>query len=440
MRPSNFGGKALRVLLSFASRLWPAARRALAPLALCWVFVGACPGAQLGASDWIGEVRHLAEVRDWDGALRVIDREATSRPGDVEVREWRARVLTWSGKLAQAEQEWDAVVKIAPEDPDNWLGLASLYRRENRLEEAERAIRRARELDPKRADILSEQGRVLRAQGDTREARNEFQRALQLDSGSVEARAGLLSLTGLEKNELRIGQDQDQFNFTGDNNDQWVSLVTRWTPHWATSEAGSFYQRDSVGAGKFVGSVTRSQGRWGALTVGGAVGHDDGVIPKSEAFFDYDRGWRISEEPFLRAVEFSYDQHWYWYSSARILTLTGTTIVYLPHEWTWALGLIGARSAFTGTSADWKPSVTGRMNFPLARWSPRVLSGNIFFAAGSEDFANIDQIGSFASQTYGGGLRFQFTSRQDVTAYGLYQKRTRDRTQASFGVSYGVRF
>ena len=394
----------------------------------------------MGASDWIGEVRHLAEVRDWDGALKVIDREAASRPGDVEVREWRARVLTWSGKLTQAEQEWDAVVKIAPEDPDNWLGLASLYRRENRLEEAERAIRRARELDPKRADILSEQGRVLRAQGDTREARNEFQRALQLDSGSVEARAGLLSLTGLEKNELRIGQDQDQFNFTGDNNDQWVSLVTRWTPHWATSEAGSFYQRDSVGAGKFVGSVTRSQGRWGALTVGGAVGHDDGVIPKSEAFFDYDRGWRISEERFLRAVEFSYDQHWYWYSSARILTLTGTTIVYLPHEWTWALGLIGARSAFTGTSADWKPSVTGRMNFPLARWSPRALSGNVFFAAGSEDFANIDQIGSFASQTYGGGLRFQFTSRQDVTAYGLYQKRTRDRTQASFGVSYGVRF
>ena len=423
-------------MLSVVSRLRRAHSFALA--ALCVLFISAPLRAQ--QSDWVAEVRHLAELHDWNGALKVIDREADARPSDVEVREWRARVLTWSGNLPQAEQEWNAVVKIAPQDPDNWMGLATLYRREGRLEEAERAIRRAQELDPKRADILSEQGRILRAEGDLREARNEFQRALQLDSGSVEARAGLLSLAGLEKNELRIGQDEDTFNFTGANNDEWVSLVTRWTPHWITSEAGSFYQRGGVGAGKFVGSVTRSQGRWGALTVGGAVGHDNTVIPKSEAFFDYDHGWRISEEQFFRAVEFSYGQHWYWYSSARILTLTGTTVVYLPDEWTWTLGLIGARSAFTGTDADWKPSVTSRMNFPLARWTSRSLSGNVFFAAGSEDFANIDQIGSFASQTYGGGLRFRFTSSQDVTAYGLYQKRTQDRTQTSFGVSYGIRF
>ena len=418
-------------------------RRGLAaPVLLCCFLAGTSRGAQESASSWVAEVRHFAELQDWKGALQVIDREANTRAGDVEVREWRARVLTWSGNLTQAEQEWNAVVKIAPQDPDNWMGLATLYRREGRLEEAERAIRRALELDPRRADLLSERGRILRAEGDMREARYEFRRALQLDSGSVEARAGLVSVAGLAKNELRIGQDEDLFNFTGDNHDEWISLVTRWTPHWTTSEAGSFYQRAGVGAGKFVASVTRSEGRWGALTVGGAVGDDNGVIPRSEAFFDYDRGWRISEERFLRAVEFSYGQHWYWYSSARILTLTGTTVVYLPNEWTWTLGLIGARSAFTGTTADWKPSVTSRMNFPLARWSrsSRALAGNVFFAAGSEDFANIDQIGSFASQTYGGGLRLHFTARQDVGAYGFYQKRTQDRTQTSFGVSYGFRF
>ncbi len=409
-------------------------------VALGLLCVGGSLGAQQAAPDWQSEIRHFAELHDWAAAMQVIDREADRRPGDIEVREWRARVLVWSGNLTQAEQEWNAVVKIAPEDPDNWMGMAILYRREGRLEDAERAIRRALELDPKRADLLTERGRILRSEGELRDARTEFQRALELDAGSEEARAGLLSVRGDPKNELRIGQDTDQFNFTGANNDEWVSLVTRWTPHWITSEAGSFYQRDGTGAGKFVGSVTRSQPHWGALTVGGAAGHDSGVIPRSEAFFDYDRGWRVSEERMVRGLEFDYGQHWYWYSSARILTFAGTTTVYLPHECTWSLGLIGARSTFTGTSSDWKPSVTSRSNFPLARWNSLALSGDIFFAAGSEDFAQIDQIGSFASQTYGGGLRFQFTSRQDVSAYSLYQKRTQDRTQTSFGLNYGIRF
>jgi hypothetical protein len=68
------------------------------------------------------------------------------------------------------------------------------------------------------------------------------------------------------------------------------------------------------------------------------------------------------------------------------------------------------------------------------------LSGNVFFAVGTENFAQIDQIGSFASQTYGGGLRFQVTARQDVTGYGSYQKRTQGRTDTAFGVSYGIHF
>src|SRR5689334_3285166 len=59
--------------------------------------------------------------------------------------------------------------------------------------------------------------------------------------------------------------------------------------------------------------------------------------------------------------------------------------------------------------------------------------GNVFFAVGTENFAQVDQIGQFSSQTYGGGMRFQFTQRQDVTGFAAYQKRTQDRTQTSLG-------
>jgi hypothetical protein len=81
-----------------------------------------------------------------------------------------------------------------------------------------------------------------------------------------------------------------------------------------------------------------------------------------------------------------------------------------------------------------------RLSFPLAHSGERRLSGNIFYAVGSEDFAQVDQIGRFASQTYGGGLRFQVNARQDITGYGSYQKRTQDRTDTAFGLSYGIHF
>jgi hypothetical protein len=142
----------------------------------------------------------------------------------------------------------------------------------------------------------------------------------------------------------------------------------------------------------------------------------------------------------VHGVEFDYGQHWYWSQAARILTLNGSAFVYFPRDWTLTLAATGARSAFSGTGAEWRPSGLGRLAFPLAHWSERRLSGNVFFAVGTEDFALIDQIGRFASQTYGGGLRFQISSRQDITGYAGYQKRTQGRTDTSFGLSYGIHF
>src|SRR5690242_2089941 len=183
--------------------------------------------------------------------MRVVEQEIARAPQDIDVRAWRARVLAWSGRLPEAEKEYLEILKVSRTDPDNWLGLASVYLREGKLAEAQRAI----------------------------------------------------------------------------------------------STAGSF---------------TRRQSKWGALTVGGAIGHDNAVIPKSEAFFDLDHGWKTGESGFVRGVEFSYAQHWYWYQSARILTLSGTTLVYLPGDWTFSLRAAGARSAFTGTNSEWKPSGIGR--------------------------------------------------------------------------------
>jgi hypothetical protein len=389
---------------------------------------------------WQAQVRKYCEARDWESALRIVDQEIVQAPQDTDVRAWRARVLSWSGHLVEAEKEFLEILKVSRNDADNWMGLANVYLREGRTTEALRTIDTAVKLDPTRADLHADRARILRTLGKESEARLEFQRALNLDRTSAEAQAGLTSLRPQPKHELRFGQENDLFSFAGANHDEWTSLVSRWTPRWTSTVAGSFYQRAGAEAQKFVGSLTRLQPRWGAVTVGAAVGHDNAVIPKSEAFFDLDHGWRISEVNVLRGVEFVFGQHWYWYQSSRILTLSGTTIVYLPREWTLSLGATGARSAFSNSAAEWRPSGITRLGFPLAGWGAKRLSGSAFFAAGTEDFAQVDQIGRFASQTFGGGLRFQITGGQDIAGYTGYQKRTQGRTDASFGMSYGIRF
>jgi tetratricopeptide (TPR) repeat protein len=389
---------------------------------------------------WQAQVRKYAEVQDWPAAMRIIDREVACAPQDMDVRAWRARVLAWSGHLAEAEKEYLEILKASRTDPDNWAGLASVYLREGKISEARRAIDSAVELDAHRADLHAVRARVLRAAGETGEARQEFQKALSLDPSNAEAHAGLNSLRGEPKHELRLGQDNDRYNFTSANHDEWTSLVSRWTPRWTSTFAENVYQRGGVEAAKFVGSVTLHQPQWGALTLGGAVGHDNAVIPKSEAFFGLDHGWKNGETSFVRGVEFDYGQHWYWYQAARILTLNGSVFFYFPRDWILSLAATGARSAFSGTGAEWRPSGSGRLAFPLAHWNEKKLSGNVLFAVGTEDFALIDQIGRFASQTYGGGLRFQMTSRQDITGYAGFQKRTQNKTDTSFGMSYGIHF
>jgi tetratricopeptide (TPR) repeat protein len=419
-------------------RPWPA--KLLFGLLLGALLTAFSPSGYSQTQDWQKQIRNYAKVQDWASALRVIDREISRAPNDMDVRAWRARILTWSGQLAEAEQEYLKILSVSRNDPDNWTGLANVYLLEGKTDEALAAMDTAVKLDSARADLHAARARMLRSAGIRNEARTEFQNALNLDPSSEEARVGLISLRAEPKHELRFGQENDLFNFADANHNEWMSLNSQWTPRWSTGLAGSFYQRGGVNAGKFVGSVTRRQPKWGALTVGGATGHDNGVIPRSEAFFDLDRGWKTGETAFVRSLETIYGQHWYWYQSSRILTLTATAITYLPREWTFSLAATGARNAFSGSGVEWRPSGIARLGFPIAGWGPHRLSGNAFFAAGTEDFGQVDQIGSFASQTYGGGLRYQMTARQDVTGYGSYQKRTQDRTDTAFGLSYGIHF
>ena len=229
--------------------------------------------------------------------MSIVDREILRAPQDMDVRAWRARVLAWSGHLAEAEHEYREILAAAPRDPDNWLGLANLYSRQGLTQQALQALDRAVDLDPNRADLRVARGHVLLALHQQNDAKLEFKRAITLDPTNAEARAGLLSLRAEPKHELRLGTNTDLFNFADANHNEGVNLLSWWTPHWATGVGGNFYQLAGTDASKVVASLTGKLPTWGALTVGGATGRDNGIIPNAEAFFDYDNGWRLRRKP-----------------------------------------------------------------------------------------------------------------------------------------------
>ena len=395
---------------------------------------------QLIGGDWHTQVQEYAKAQQWDSALTIVNGELKKAPENTELLEWRARLLLWAGQLDAAVLEWKRVVNVAPGDPDNWMALASVYWRQGNPKQTLVAATRALDLDPTRADAHLVRGRALLALQDSTAARREFQRAVELDPGNKEAKAARDSLKPIPRHRLGIGSESDLFSFAGMSQQNELSLSSRWSEHWATAFAQGFYTRDSIVASRFLASGTFISRQWGALTVGGTVAHHNGIVPKSEAFFTFDRGFRLTTTPVLRGLELIYGQHWYWYRSARVLGISQTAILYLPRDWTWSFSVTAAKSNFGSTPPQWAPSESSKLQFPIFPSEKHRVDGNLMFACGREDFSQLDQIGSFSSRTYGAGMGFELVKGQELKGFALYQTRTHHQTELGFGAQYGIRF
>jgi Flp pilus assembly protein TadD len=404
------------------------------------VLLASLCAAQAPSSAWQQQIRNYVEKQDWDSAMRVVEEEISRTPQDMDVRSWRARILGWSGRLEEAEHEYLQILGVVPNDPDNWAGLGSVYLRQGRTQDALHALDRAVALDGKRADLHLARARVLRTLDQPHAAEAEFKSALALEPGNPEARNGIASLKPPPKQQLIFGTDNDLFSFAGAEQQGFINLISDWTSRWETSVGGSFYRWQGIDAQKLNLAVTGKSTRWGSLTIGGAAARDGGIIPRNEIFFAHDRGWRLAHAGLLRGFETNFEQHWYWYSAARVLTFIGTGTAYFPRDWMWSLRLSGARSEFPGTPTEWRPAGLSKLAFPLKSFESRQITGNIFFATGTEDYAQLNQIGHFSSHTYGGGLRFQMQPSQDIGGFAGYETRTQGLNQISFGLTYGIRF
>ncbi len=412
--------------------LWRAA--ATVVLCLFWISAGQAASAQI--ADWQTQVREQIAKHDLPAALGITERRISESPRDLEARAWRARLLNWSGRREEAEREFRSLLDVAPNDTDILQGLTDVLMAEQRYAEAMVLLSRAEDLLPRSAEVQVRRGRAFRAMGRSDEARKAFREALALEPKNAEARAGLDSVVEGPRHELRLGLDVDKFNYTEHARAVTVSLRSDLAPRWTSNFSGVFHHRAAQDASRSSGALTYRLSHRDALTAGFAAARDQGVIPKGEALFEYGHGMSFGKKSFIRGMELSYAQRWLWFDAPRILMLSPSMIVYLPRDWMWQVTLAIARSRFPGLPAEWRPSGSTRLTFPLHR---RVY-GNFFYAVGTENFALADQLGRFSARTFGGGVRVAVRQRQEATGYLAYQDRSQGRTQLSFGFSYAIRF
>jgi hypothetical protein len=385
--------------------------------------------------EWQLRVRNEVENHHIEAALTIVEQRLANAPEDLEAHGWCGRLLAWKGRWSEGEAEFKVVLDKFPNDTEILTALADVLLWQQNYSEALRTLDHARKISPSDPEILSRRARVLALLGRTPEARSEYQQTLQFDSQNKDARTGLASLRENTKHELRVGEDVEFFNYANAGQTQGVSLSSRWNQRWSTIFGVSTYQRFGQDAVKFGanGSFHVTTRDW--VSVGSAVSNSQSVVPTSEAFVEYGHGFRV-ENRWLQGLESSYQQHWFWYQGAHVLTLNTSQVVYFPHEWTWSLNVTGARTGFAGTPVEWTPSGWTKLGFPLHHQ----VTGNLFFAVGSENFAQIDQIGRFSAHAVGGGLRYQFAARQDINGYAARQDRNQGQTDTSFGLSYGIHF
>ena len=413
-----------------------ASAKQLALTALCALSFASLIFAGQTNDDWQARVRNFVQAKNLSAALQVAEARLAAAPQDLEARGWRARLLAWSGRWNEAESEYRIVLESAPSDVDILVGLSYVLAWEKRYDEAIVLLKRAQEIDPRNPEVDVALGRALRGAGQRSLAQQAFHDALLLDPLDDDAKSGLASLRSVPHFTLSGGLDVDTFNYTATAYAVTNTLTDQINSKWMASVSAIGQSRFGSDAGTFISSLGYRFTSHDSLTIGGGFANAQPVVPESQAFFEYGHGFTVSEQGVLRAVETSYRQQWYWYQGARILTLTPQFQLDLPREWYWSFQLTEARSTFQNLVPGWQTSGLTRLGFPLYR----SLRGNVFWAVGTEDFTLVDQIGSFAARTYGGGLSYWWKERFQLSGYVAVQDRSQGRSQTSYGVAYALRF
>lgn len=118
-------------------------------------------------------------LRQWKEAREEFERLRATTDGDHNVIYYLGRLDVLEGNLDSATRRLESVV-IDPPFPDTAYYLGSAYLKEDKLEQAEKWLRRAADLDPRDFRVPDHLARVYQKQGRRQEAEQEYARSADL--------------------------------------------------------------------------------------------------------------------------------------------------------------------------------------------------------------------------------------------------------------------
>ncbi len=405
-------------------------------LTLSLLLVSVCLSAQpvqMDRAETMRRARELVEAQHYDAALEIFGRLAAQNPGDIEARNWMARLESWKGNHAQAEELYRSVLADAPGDLEAELGLADVLGWQGRYSEALERLLDLRTRQPANAEVLVRLGRISRWQRKRRRALRYYREVLALDPGNTEAREGVDILAAQKSFRLETGYFTEEFDFIGNTHGQRISLLYQ-DHHRLTLLTAFQYQNkfDQNNTRATLGVTYRFWRRTWVRSEFSWAPAGDTVIANQDYILEVTQGVhpRVAVGGGYRFLNFR---------DAEVQVLTAQLNLDLRADLHLNLRYTPARTRFQLPARSvWNHGGGTRLVWDVNR----TFSPYVSFGVGTENFAGVsaDQLGRFAAQTYAGGAVIHLTPAQGLRLGYYFQNRTQDRREQGFGISYFFSF
>jgi tetratricopeptide (TPR) repeat protein len=137
--------------------------------------------------------------------IEMLERATRLRPDDAQSRSWLAQAHAMQSSWGKATQEYRASLELDPNNAESWRWLGYCLLNQERPEEAVQALLKADALEPRNVQglVWLAQGYGLAGQLDKSEA--TFRKALEIDPGQSDAKAGLEELSKVNRKKTKSG-------------------------------------------------------------------------------------------------------------------------------------------------------------------------------------------------------------------------------------------
>lgn len=186
-----------------------------------------------------------AELDEVDSMLKEEDKiaseEIKTAVADAHVQ--RGDELYERGNIEEAQEEWQAAIRINPDHIDAHHSLGLSFQDDEEFDLAEKEFREALRIDPEDSDAHRRLGEIFDERHDWEDAMREYRETLRIDPGDDEAR-GRLIWDLLEMKQVTEAQEElNQINNeTAADADLWIELGEAYEERGARASAVAAYK------------------------------------------------------------------------------------------------------------------------------------------------------------------------------------------------------